>query len=488
MSKALDEKQISDAPVPEPVLTAEKLLDSKSSDIDLRQETTYHDGDVEKVKKPWWNSIKEPGSALQIVVAAALAIAIGVAVTASVDDVPEACSVILAIPGTLWLRALKAVVLPLIVTAMILAVQSLKDISRGGATLARYTIGYYICTTLIAIVHSTILTSLVWAKLMVTVSSESQALSAEDQEMVAEREDVAIHDVVVQMFESLIPSNVVNALATDSLLAVLVTSVVVGYLVQPNGSILRAVKEIEKIITIIITFLIKLAPIGVFFLILPNLFRLDLAEIGVNLGILIGASISNMAIHLFIVFPAIFFLVTRTNPYLYWFKNSPSWITAWGTASSAATMPVTLKVAKARGIPDTISKFSIPLGTLINMDGTAIYFPIVVTFLAETQGITLSAADYVIIVLLSTLASIGTTPIPSSSLVLTVMIAGSVNIPITGMYAVVVAIDWFLDRFRTMVNVSSDLYGAKIVHKITGIEDPEGYVAEEEVRRGEERV
>ena len=108
------------------------------------------------------------------------------------------------------------------------------------------------------------------------------------------------------------------------------------------------------------------------------------------------------------------------------------------------------------------------------MDGTAIYFPIVVVFLAATQGITLNAADYIIVVLLSTLASIGTTPIPSSSLVLTVMIASSVGVPITGMYAVVVAIDWFLDRFRTALNVSCDALAAVVVAKITGIVDEDG--------------
>lgn len=96
-----------------------------------------------------------------------------------------------------------------------------------------------------------------------------------------------------------------------------------------------------------------------------------------------------------------------------------------------------------------------------------------VVFLAATQGITLNGADYTVVCLLSTLASIGTTPIPSSSLVLTVMIASSVNVPITGMYAVVVAIDWFLDRFRTALNVSGDMFAAAVVTKITGIRDPE---------------
>lgn len=231
-----------------------------------------------------------------------------------------------------------------------------------------------------------------------------------------------------------------QALSTDSLLAVLITAVVVGYLLETGSAIIRVLEELEVMITKIITFLIKLAPIGVFFLILPNLFQLNLRDIGVNLGILIGGGVANMGIHLFIVLPTIFFAVTRQNPYSYWFKCSPAWLTAWGSASSAATLPVTMRVVAERGVPWTINKFSVPLGCLVNMDGTAIYFPLCVVFLAVTQGIKLTPADYVIICLLSTLASIGTTPIPSSSLVLTVMIASSVNVPITGMYGVIITI------------------------------------------------
>jgi Na+/H+-dicarboxylate symporter len=94
-----------------------------------------------------------------------------------------------------------------------------------------------------------------------------------------------------------------------------------------------------------------------------------------------------------------------------------------------------------------------------------------VVFMARTQGITPSAVDYVLMVLLSTLSSIGTTPIPSSSLVLTLMIANSISVPLSGMYAVIVAIDWFLDRFRTAINVSGDLFASPIIAKMTGITD-----------------
>jgi Na+/H+-dicarboxylate symporter len=469
-----------------------------SSDTPSAQTTNIPAGPgihvAQEEKKTFWQRVKEPGSVWQIIFAALLAIAIGLIVTTQVETVHPAAIAITAIPGTLWLRALRAVgtskhnhphppnqltspVLPMIVTAMIMAIQRLRAMTQGGGKagkLARWTIGYYVVTTIIAVAHSCLLVALVWSKLMQTVSGDQLEVDEADQETIDERKDIAIHAVVVDMFNSLVPQNIVNALATDSLLAVLVTAVVIGYVIKPGGALMRAVEEVEVIIMRIITVLIYMAPIGVFFLIMPNLFRLDIAEIGLNLGILIGGTLVGMFLHLFIIIPIIFFAFTRQNPYTLWMKCSPAWITAWGTASSAATLPVTIRCVLNLGVPVTVTKFAVPLGCLINMDGTAIYFPIVVVFLAATQGITLNAADYIVVILLSTLASIGTTPIPSSSLVLTVMIASSVGIPITGMYAVVVAIDWFLDRFRTAVNVSCDTFAAVIVTKITGIVDEEG--------------
>ena len=261
-------------------------------------------------------------------------------------------------------------VLPLIVTAMILAVQNLKAMAKEGAKLARWTVGYYVITTIVAIVHSLIMVDLVWRPLMVEVGQDSLNVEEDDQATIDSRSQNAPHDIVVQVFESFIPSNVVAALADDSLLAVLVSAIVLGCLIRgPDSSLLRAVKEVERIITVIITFLIKIAPIGVFFLILANLITLEIEDIGRNLGVLIGGSIAGMVIHLFILLPIIFYAFTRMNPYTFWLKCSPAWITAWGTASSAATLPVTIRCVRARGVPETINKFAVPLGCLINMDG-----------------------------------------------------------------------------------------------------------------------
>ena len=256
---------------------------------------------------------------------------------------------------------------------MIIAVQRLKEETAGaGKKLGLYTVGYYVLTTILAIAHSTVMTALVWAPRMPTASQESLAHdpdSETDKEYADRAADTNVADVVVQIFESFVPANVVEALSENELLAVLTTAVVVGFLVKPGGSILRAVVEIEQIIMKIITFLIRIAPIGVFFLIMPNLLKLDIAVIAESLGWLIAGSLTGMAIHVTIVTPLIYFSFTRKNPYSFVLKCSPAWVTAWGTASSAATMPVTLRVAEARGVPETVRRFAIPLGTLVNMDG-----------------------------------------------------------------------------------------------------------------------
>ena len=253
---------------------------------------------------------------------------------------------------------------------MIMAIQRLRAMTQGGGKagkLARWTIGYYIVTTIIAVAHSCLLVGLVWSKLMQPVSGDQLAVDEDDQETIDERKDVQIHEVVVDMFNSLVPQNIVNALATDSLLAVLVTAVVIGYVIKPGGALMRAVEEVEVIIMRIITVLIYLAPIGVFHLIMPNMFRLDIAEIGMNLGILIGGTLAGMVLHLFIIIPIIFFAITRQNPYTMWMKCSPAWITAWGTASSAATLPVTIRCVLERGVPVTVTKFAVPLGCLMSV-------------------------------------------------------------------------------------------------------------------------
>lgn len=212
------------------------------------------------------------------------------------------------------------------------------------------------------------MTALVWGPLFTTAGATQ--LQQDDKTEYPDADENPLHLVVVQMFESLVSDNIAKSLAENQLLAVLVASVVVGYCIEgPDSSLLRAVVEAEKIVTRIITVIIEWTPLGVFSLILSNIMQLDLGEAGKNMGILIAGTLSTMAIHLFVLIPILFFFFTRMNPWAFWLKNSPAWITAWGSASSAATLPVSLRCARERGVSQTVRKFAVPLGCLINMDG-----------------------------------------------------------------------------------------------------------------------
>jgi Na+/H+-dicarboxylate symporter len=261
-------------------------------------------------------------------------------------------------------------VLPLIITSLILAVLSLRDLGSGnGARMAKWTLGYYLITTIIAIVFSILVVSLGWVRLMVPVQGEEREESEPDvvsNNANAPREP---HEAIVLLFETLVPQNIFKAMAEDTLLSVMVVSIVVGCILKPDSPIVRVVKEVEEMVIKIITFLIKLAPVGVFFLILPNMFRLDISEIGQNLGILIGASLSGMFIHLFVTLAIIYVVLVKENPYTFFLRISPAWMTAWGSASSAATLPVTMRTVQAQGVPLTVTKFTVPVGCLVNMDG-----------------------------------------------------------------------------------------------------------------------
>jgi Na+/H+-dicarboxylate symporter len=252
---------------------------------------------------------------------------------------------------------------------MILAVQRLRAMEgQGGVLLARWTVGYYVITTIFSIIISVIMTALIWSPRF-TPAPEEELMVAEDADY-PDPGERPWYSVIDTLFKSFIPANIVQALADNELLSILITAVVIGYLIRDaNSTLLKLVVEIESLVTRVVAFIIKLAPIGVFFLILPNLMRLNITSIGENLGYLIGGTLSTMAIHLFFVLPLLFFGFTRKNPYSYWLKVSPAWITAWGCASSAATLPVTLRCARERGIPKTVYKFTLPLGCLINMDG-----------------------------------------------------------------------------------------------------------------------
>ncbi|KAI8896746.1 Sodium:dicarboxylate symporter [Globomyces pollinis-pini] len=417
-------------------------------------------------------------------IAAFLAVGVGATLGATTNAKAWSPDVVklIGILGDLWLRSLRAIVLPLIFTNMVVAAHSLSHIPKEAGNIAKHTLIYYLSTTLLSCIEGLVI-CLLFVIPYVTVIDISQlpkTISDLADETGKELLNKTPLDQVMTIFTNMIPTNIFAAFTQNDFMGVIVTGVVVGFLIRDTpespSPILKICKEVEGFVAKLIAFLISVGPIGVFFLILPSLMVLDIAEVAKFVGIYVATCIGGVFFHQLVVYPLIYFGVTRKNPYSFFAKCSPSLITALGTSSSAATLPVTMNVAKDLGIPPQISGFCINIGTTCNMDGAAIGFPIAVIFQAAALGKSLSIADCVIIVITSAISAIGASPIPSAGLVLILMIMNAVGIPITPLFGLIIAIDFLVDRFQTALNVMGDLMCSSIVYHLNPLEFPEDKV------------
>lgn len=202
-----------------------------------------------------------------------------------------------------------------------------------------------------------------------------------------------------------------------------------------------------------------------------------------NVGYLVAAIITGQIMHVVVLWFLIFYAFTRWNPFTYLKNIVPAQTMAFACSSSAATIPVTLQSVRNTGrVPEAILRFVVPLGATINMDGTALGYPVTCIWLATLNGIQPTAASYVLLVIISTVGSIGTAPIPSAGLVL-VITAYNTVFNTTGVpegFGYVVAIDWFLDRLETAINVTGDAIVSGMVAKTSSLEDIEGALPPDE--------
>jgi Na+/H+-dicarboxylate symporter len=175
--------------------------------------------------------------------------------------------------------------------------------------------------------------------------------------------------------------------------------------------------------------------------------------------------IIGLGIHAVVVLPILLLILARQSPARYALGMAPALGTAWSTASSSATLPVTLECTEVRNkVSRRSALFVLPIGATINMDGTALYEAVAAIFIAQASGIDLAPGQQVIIFVTATLAAIGAAGIPQAGLVTMVIVLNAVGLPLEGI-GLILAIDWFLDRFRTTVNVWGDSVGAAVVDR-----------------------
>eukprot|EP00397_Hematodinium_sp_SG-2012_P008450 GEMP01008510.1.p1 GENE.GEMP01008510.1~~GEMP01008510.1.p1 ORF type:complete len:556 (+),score=103.70 GEMP01008510.1:133-1800(+) len=297
------------------------------------------------------------------------------------------------------------------------------------------------------------------------------------------RGDFSMSDAIrTGVFLRSVPKNIFQSLAKSDFLGIIFFAALFGVACQqitPKPTVMiTLLKEINTTLVRIVVLVIHTTPVAVASLVcytFGSKGRADLAAIFTNLGVLIMASLVAMIIHMCILYPLVYLAVVRRNPWNYFKQIAPIPMMAFVTGSSAATLPVTIRVVTAtREVPARIANFVLSMGCTINMDGSAIYFATVIVFLAVTEGRSaeLDFAKYILIILLSTLGSAGSAPVPSSGLVMILIVYNAV-FNTTGEpenLSLVIGIIWIMDRFITALNVTGDALTARMVVALCVVE------------------
>ena len=352
--------------------------------------------------------------------------------------------------GAAFLGLIRMIIVPLVLSSLVVGAASVGDIRKVGR-MGGKTFALYLLTTAVAIALGLILG---------TISQPGVGISMAAAKAAAVAESPSIVTVIL----GLIPSNPMEALLKGDMLKIIVFalflgigSVAVGEKAKPLVNFFDAVAEVMYKI---VHWIMILAPIGVFALIVPVVAKngpsvlLPLAK--VILAVYIGCALQIILVY----FPLV--KSVGMSPFEFLKKAAPAQLVAFSTCSSGGTLPVSMTCADDMGVDRRVSSFVLPLGATINMDGTALYQGVCALFIAQVYGIDLTATQYMMIILSGTLASIGTAGVPGAGLIMLTLVLQTVGLPLEGL-ALVAGIDRILDMPRTAVNITGDIAVAAVV-------------------------
>lgn len=384
--------------------------------------------------------------------------------------------------GDLFMRALKMLIVPLIVTSVVSGIASLQGV-RGFGRLGLKTAAFYISTSMASILLGLVLVNAIRPGLVDGAPNElireafSQSAASADAAVVEKVSAAGAREAgdFLSIFKAMLPENVISA-ATDNgqMLGVIVFSILFAVAItRLPAAEMRTIREFFQAacdaMIVLTKWVMALAPIGVFALILPVVYSTG-AELFVNLGKYFFTVLAGLLIHLFVVLPCVLRFLGRVNPWAHFRAMRPALLMAFSTASSSGTLPVTMRcVEEGGGVSKRVTSFTLPLGATVNMDGTALYECVAVMFVAQVMGVQLGFGGQFFVVVAALLTSIGVAGIPSASLVAILLILKSSGIP--GAETAVVAllsVDRLLDMTRTTVNVFSDSCAAAVIAKSEG--------------------
>jgi Na+/H+-dicarboxylate symporter len=359
--------------------------------------------------------------------------------------------------GAVFLASLKLLVVPLVFVSLVCGTAALEDLTRLGRVGGK-TVALYLVTTATAISLALV------AAVAVRPGAD---FHLETDTVFKVQEPPSLAETIINLF----PSNPVQAMAEGNMLQIIVFAGLFGLALTlagaPGKRVLAFFGDVNEVIMKLVMLLMEIAPYGVFCLIAKVFAQQGFGAIGpliqyfsVVLGVLL--------LHAFCTYPLLLRGLTRLSPITFFRNMRAPLALAFSTASSNATLPVTLETVEHRlGVDNSIASFTVPLGATINMDGTAIMQGVATAFIAQAYGIDLGVTAYLMVVLTATLASIGTAGVPGVGLIMLAMVLRQVNLPVEGI-GLIIGVDRLLDMARTAVNVTGDATVTCIVAKSEG--------------------
>jgi Na+/H+-dicarboxylate symporter len=369
--------------------------------------------------------------------------------------------------GAVFLRSLTLLVVPLVFVSLVCGTAALEDIGKlsrvGGKTISLYLV--------------TTATAISLALLAALIVRPGADFHLETDAVFTAQEPPSLAETIINLF----PSNPVQAMAEGNMLQIIVFAGLFGLALTlagaPGRRVLSFFGDLNEVIMKLVMMLMELAPYGVFALIAKVFAEEGFGAFGplvkyfaVVLGVLL--------LHVFATYPLLLRGLAGLSPFTFFRNMRAPLALAFSTASSNATLPVTLETVEHRlGVDNSIASFTVPLGATINMDGTAIMQGVATAFIAQAYGIDIGVTGYLMVVLTATLASIGTAGVPGVGLIMLAMVLRQVNLPVEGI-GLIIGVDRLLDMARTAVNVSGDATVTCIVAKSEGQFSPEVFRAE----------
>ena len=356
--------------------------------------------------------------------------------------------------GKLFVNSLKMLVVPLVFCSITVGITSLGNLSLMGRVGLKAII-IYLLTTAFAITL---------ALIFAIVIEPGQGYEIDSSIQFSAKEAPSLSSVLT----SIVPSNPILAMADGEMLQIILFAIILGIAITITGnkaeSFKKGIISLNEIMMSMVTIIMKFAPLGVFCLIAKTF-----ATQGIDMIIPLASYFFTVTIvlilHVLLTYSAFLKFIGKVSPFLFLKKMRTAIVFAFSTASSNATIPVTLNTVEKRlGVDKSVASFTVPLGATINMDGTAIMQGVATVFIASVYMVDLTIGDYLTVILTATLASIGTAGVPGVGLIMLTMVLTQVGLPVEGV-ALIIGIDRLLDMMRTAVNITGDSMVSLITSK-----------------------